>query len=87
MRSPECGEEKSHVQIRMYGTTQLIKSSLAEKALRALVDNKLSSSHQCGLVAKKVNNVLGCITESIAKKLREVILPLYSALAQPHLEQ
>ncbi|KAK4823929.1 hypothetical protein QYF61_008315 [Mycteria americana] len=69
----------------MLGTTQL-ESNLAEKDLRVLVDTKLNMSQQCALAAKKANGILGSIKQSIAGRLRKVILPLYSAVVRPHLE-
>ena len=64
----------------------MLERSSVEKDLESWWTARLTMSHQCALVAKKANGVLGCIRKSIASRYREVILPLCSALVSPHLE-
>lgn len=47
---------------------------------------QLYRSQQHVVAAKAANSILGCIRQSMARKSREVISPLYSALVQSHLE-
>jgi len=67
-------------------TADLLESSSAERDLGVLVDDKLTMSQQCALVAKKANGILGCFKKKVASRLRNILLPLCSALVRPHLE-
>jgi len=50
------------------------------------MDTRLNMSQQCALRAKKAKDILVCTGQSIASRLREVILPLCSAVVRPQLE-
>uniref|UniRef100_A0A803TYM4 Reverse transcriptase domain-containing protein n=1 Tax=Anolis carolinensis TaxID=28377 RepID=A0A803TYM4_ANOCA len=77
---------KNGMQRYRMGDDAWLDSSMCEKDLGVLVDNKLNMSLQCDAAAKKANGILACINRGIASRSREVMLPLYFALVRPHLE-
>jgi len=54
-----------------------LENCLAGKNLGVLVNSRM---------AKRTNDILACIRNSVASRSREVIVPLYSAVVRPHLE-
>ena len=58
----------------------------AEMDPRIPVDSKLNLRQQGAFAAKEANCSLGCIRRSVARRVREVILPLHLTLVRPHLQ-
>ena len=57
-----------------------------EKDLGMSLDEIFNTIQQCVLAAQKDNHILYCIKRNVTRRLREVILPLYSPLVRSHLD-
>lgn len=64
---------------------ELIKISSEKEDLGVPVVEKFEASQQCTL-ADKTNCIPGCIKRGVASRVREVIVPLCSALVMHHLQ-
>lgn len=60
--------------------------SSPEKDMGLSVDEKLNTRQQRVVAAEEAKNVLSCMASSVASRLGEVTLHIYSALMTPCLE-
>ncbi|KAF4791797.1 hypothetical protein TURU_128025 [Turdus rufiventris] len=65
---------------------ELFAKNFLDHSLLSLVDKKLSMTQTCALAAQKAKHTLGCIKSPVTRKLRERIVPLYSAMVTLYLE-
>ncbi len=63
-----------------------LESVQCVKDLGVSVASSLKSSQQCKDAAGKANRMLGFINRNISFKTKDVILPLFTCLVRPHLE-
>jgi len=63
---------------------ELLGSIPAEKDLQVLVDKKLNMSQHWVYTAWKANSTLGYVRGGVCRRVREVIVPIYSAVVRPY---
>ena len=64
----------------------ILGTSVKEKDLGVTISADMTVSEQCGLAAAKGNQILGLIRRNITYMEKTLIIPLYKAIARPHLE-
>ena len=66
----------------------ILSKTMKEKDLGLVVtmNANMKVSEQCRIAASKGNQVLGMIQRNITYKEKSLIVPLYKAIARPHLE-
>ena len=78
------GHRNLNVNYRMGDT--VLGTTVKEKNLGFTISADMKVSEQCGIAASKGNQILGLIRRNITYKGKKLIIPLYKAIARPHLE-
>ena len=63
-----------------------INSTVKEKDLGLSISADVKVSEQCGIAAAKGKQILVFIRRNVVYKEKQLIMPLYKAIIQPHLE-
>ena len=64
----------------------VLLSTERDKDVWVVVSSDMKVSEQCGIAARKGNQILGLIRRNIAYRDKRLIIPLYISLVRPHLE-
>ena len=64
----------------------VLLSTEREKDVGVVVSSDMKVSKQCGIAARKGNQILGLIRRNIAYRDKRLIIPLYISLVRPRLE-
>ena len=78
------GPGNTSMNYEMGGT--ILSITVKEKDLGVKMNANMKVSEQCRIAASKGNQVLGMIRRNITYKYISLIVPLYKAIAKPHLE-
>lgn len=57
---------------------------VVQRRTRVVADEKLNVSQWCVSAAWKAGGILGSVRRGVAGRIRERIVPIYSALVRPH---
>ena len=66
-------------------TVKLLKTS-KEKDIEVTINADWKVSEQCGIAARKGNQLLGMINRNTTYRERNLIIPLYKSIVRLHLE-
>jgi len=64
----------------------VLNTTTNEKDIGVVMQADMKVSEQCGIAARKGNQLLGMIRRNITYRDKQLMIPLYKAIVRPHLE-